>query len=186
MCEYPFDFVYQQKADISQLQTIPPTYRPKDSWYRKRMDLLVHNDTRGLHWTLNPSESRRLLAVLFPDRELFQRSVELLPAASSGPFLKMNDILERLWDGNHYRKETQDEDNVKDKDMKGKGKDTKGMGKATKKKKAMKKKDSECWLRGPLAIKSESNIACFLNVIMDAVKGAVSGKFLNKQYVIGL
>ena len=137
-----------------------------------------HNDTRGLHWTLNPSESRRLLAILFPDCELFQRSVELLPATLSGPSLEMNDILERLRDGNHYGKETQDEDNVKDKDTKGKGKDMKGMGKA------MKKKDLECWLRGPLAIKSESNMAGFLNVIMDAVKGAVSGKFLNKQYVI--
>jgi len=96
----------------------------------------------------------------------------------------MNDILERLRDGNHYGKETQDEDNVKDKDTKGKGKDTKGTGKATKKKKAMKKKDSECWLRCPSAIKSESNMAGFLNIIMDAVEGAVSGKFLNKQYFI--
>jgi len=92
-----------------------------------------HNDTRGLHWTLNPSESRRLLAVLFLDRELFQRLVELLPATLSGPSLEMNDIIERLWDGNHYGKETQDEDNVKDKDTKGKGKDTKGTGKAMKK-----------------------------------------------------
>jgi len=176
------------------------------------MDPLVDNDTRGLHWTLNPSESRRLLAVLFPDRELFQRSVELLPAASSRPSLEMNDILEMLRDGNHYGKETRDGDNAKDedtkgkgkdtkgkgkdtkgkgkdtkgkgKDTKGKGKDTKGMGKDMKKKKAMKKKDSEYWRHGPSAIKSEPNMAGFLNIIMDAVEQAIGGKFLNRRYII--
>jgi len=124
----------------------------------------------------------------------------------------MNDILEMLWDGNHYRKETRDGDNVKDedtkgkgkdtkgkgkdmkgkgkdtkgkdKDTKGKGKDTKGMGKDTKKKKATKRKDSEYWRHSPSAIKSEPNMAGFLNVIMDAVEQAIGGKILNRWYII--
>lgn len=106
-------------------------YRPKDGWYHEHMDLLVDNDTRGLHWTLNPSESRRLLAALFPDCELFQRSVELLLATLSCPSPKMIHILERLRDGDHYRKE-KDKNNAKGEDTKGKGKDTKVKGKDTK------------------------------------------------------
>ena len=55
-----------------------------------------------------------------------------------------------------------------------------------KKKKATKKKNLECWVYGPLAIKSEYKMANFLNDTMDAVEGAIGRKFLNRQWVISL
>ena len=97
------------------------------------MDLLVDNDTWGLHWTLKLSESRRLLAALFPDRKLFQTSVELLPAESSSPYPEMIYILEKLRDRDHYGM-AKDGDNVKgeDNDTTGSGRNTKGTSKNTK------------------------------------------------------
>ena len=174
------------------------------------MDPLVDNDTWGLHWTLKPSESRRLLAALFPDRKLFQTSVELLPAASSNSCSEMIYIFEKLREGDYYGN-AKDEDTKgkdsntmsKDKNTKGKGKNTKGTGRNTKgtgrntkgtgkntkgtgsntkeNDTVPNKKDSEYWLDGPLAIKSEHNMASFLNGIMDAVEEAMGGKFLNRQ-----
>ena len=142
------------------------------------MDLLVDNDTQGLHWTLKLSESRHLLAALFTDRKLFQTSVELLPAESSA----MVYILEKLRDGGHYGK-VKDADDAKgeDNDTTGRGKNMKDNGKNTKKNTATNRKDSESWLNGPLATESEPNMARFLNGIVDAVEKAMGGKFLNKQ-----
>ena len=161
------------------------------------MDLLVDNDTRGLHWTLKLSESRRLLAALFPDHKLFQTLVELIPAESSNPYPEMIYILEKLRDGDHYGT-AKDRDNAKGEDndttgtgrntkgtgrnTKGSGKNTKGNGKNTKKNDtAMSGKDSEFWLNGPSAIENEHNMARFLNGTVDAVEKAMGGKFLNKQ-----
>ena len=130
------------------------------------MDPLVDNDTQGLHWKLSPDDSRCLLAALFPDDKLFQlKSVELLPTTSPISSPEMACILARLQDNGHYGKK-EEEENVKSKDTK---------------KRAAKKKDSECWLYGPTAMKSEYEMGDFLNNIMDAVEGAIGGKFLNRQ-----
>ena len=137
------------------------------------MDPLVDNDTQGLHWKLSPDDSKRLLAALFPDDKLFQlKSVELLPTTSPISSPEMACILARLRDGGHYGKKEEEEENAKSKD--------------TREKKATKKKDSGCWVYGPSAIKSEYEMANFLNDTMDAVEGAIGGKFLNRQWVISL
>ena len=146
------------------------------------MDPLVGNDTRGLHWTLKPSESRRLLAALFPDRKLFQTSVELLPAASSNSCSEMIYIFEKLREGDYYGNAKDEDTKGKDSNTMSKDKNTKGTGSNTKENDTVpNKKDSEYWLDRPLAIKSEHNMASFLNGIMDAVEEAMGGKFLNRQ-----
>ena len=161
------------------------------------MDLLVDNDTRGLHWTLKLSENRHLLAALFLDHKLFQTLVELLPAESSSPYPEIIYILEKLQDRDHYGM-AKDGDNVKGEDnnmtgssrntkgtsrnTKGTGKNMKGNGKNMKKNDmTMNRKDSEYWLNSPSAIESEQNMAHFLNGIVDAVEKAMGRKILNKQ-----
>ncbi|KIM61923.1 hypothetical protein SCLCIDRAFT_9280 [Scleroderma citrinum Foug A] len=157
MCEYPLDF----------LQSIPTAYRPKEHWYHEHMDPLVDNDTQGLHWKLSPDDNDKLFQL---------KLVELLPMTSPISSPKMACILARLQDSSHYGKEKEEEGKGKEKEKDNvKSRDTKKRDMATK------KKDSECWLYGPSAIKSEYNMADFLNDIMDAVEGVIGGKFLNRH-----
>jgi len=122
------------------------------------MDALVNNDTRGLHWSLTLSESRRLLATLFPNHELFHNSVH--PLLATFPPIEMNQVLESLWKNGYYGKQRQ------------KAKITK------------KNTDLDCWHGASEAVGSESKMTKFLNDVMDAVEQVIGGKFKAKQFVI--
>ena len=122
------------------------------------MDALVNNDTRDLHWSLTLSESRCLLATLFPDHELFHNLVHPLPATF--PPIELNQVLESLRKNGYYGKQRQ------------KAKTTK------------KNTDLDCWRGASEAVGSESKMTKFLNDVMDAVEQVIGGKFKAKQFVI--
>ena len=73
------------------------------------MDSLVNNDTRDLHWLLEFEESSHLLRALFPDHELFQKSMES-PLTSSHTVLGQSplnlfQVLEMLRKKKYYHQE---------------------------------------------------------------------------------
>jgi len=122
------------------------------------MDALVNNDTRDLHWLITLSESRRLLATLFPNHELFHNLVHPLPATF--PPIEMNQVLESLQKNGYYGKQRQNAKTTK------------------------KNTDLDCWHGASEAIGSESKMTKFLNDVMDAIEQVLSGKFKAKQFVI--
>ena len=118
----------------------------------------VINATHDLHWSLTLSESRRLLAILFPDHELFHKSVHSLPATF--PPMDMNGVLESLRRNGYYGRQRQ------------KGKTTNNDA------------DLDCWHGASEAVGNEFKMTKFLNGVMDAVKEVIGGKFQAKQLVI--
>ena len=117
------------------------------------MDSLINNDTHNLHWSLEFEESRRLLRVLFPDHELFQRSMDPpVPsrAVPGQPPLDLFQVIEMLRKTKHYG--PMDGDPKKSR-----------------------------WLNGSMAMESESHMAKFLNSVMDTIEEVVGRKFKRKQ-----
>ena len=117
------------------------------------MDSLINNDTRDLHWSLEFEESSRLLRALFPDHELFQKSMESPPTLSHTVLgqspLNLFQVLEMLRKKKYYGP------------LDGNSKQS-------------------SWLNGSSATENECNMAKFFNDTMDAVEKVVGRKFKRK------
>ncbi|KIJ11760.1 hypothetical protein PAXINDRAFT_15343 [Paxillus involutus ATCC 200175] len=77
------------------IQSVPPAYRHKSDWYQDHMDPLVDKDTNKIHWSLDQDESICLLDALFPDKKLFEESVQrgrLVPSPSGGMAAVLNQL----------------------------------------------------------------------------------------------
>lgn len=115
------------------------------------MDTLVNNDTQDLHWALSLSESKRLLSALFPDYMLF-RSMELPPTTSLQIAHTMNQVLEVLQNNGHYSREPEMELN-----------------------------QEETWQKAPSGNYKESEMAKYLNKILEVVDSVSAAEFKTKQ-----
>ena len=115
------------------------------------MDTLVNNNTCDLHWMLSLSESKRLLSALFPDYALFGL-VELPPATSLQIARTMNQVLEALQNNGHYGRVLEMELN-----------------------------QDKTWQKAPSGNYKESEMAKYLNKILEVVDSISAEEFKTQQ-----